>query len=139
MSEARAPRSKLLSAAIVATVAIVVVGNATIAFMLGWALVEQGSFGMIDAPDVAILHLLFTGIPMFALAVKGDARQSMWITAIGLSILSWSYFTWQIWRDSLTGFAGGANIGLGIIMLASPFAILLVLVLLSVALRVGAK
>jgi hypothetical protein len=82
---------------------------------------DEGSFGSIDAPDVALLHLVITGLPMFALALLDVRRIDLWLIAVGLQSAFWCYFVWQIWQDSLTGFAGGANIGLGLIMLASPF------------------
>jgi hypothetical protein len=53
-----------------------------------------------------------------------------------MSVGFWTYFVVQTWRDSLTGFAGGANIGLGLIMLASPFAILALLGLIALASRI---
>ena len=63
----------------------------------------------------------------------------MWVGAVALTLVYWAYFNWQIWRDSLTGFADGANIGLGLIMMAAPFAILLLLKAMSLLLRAFAQ
>ena len=63
----------------------------------------------------------------------------MWLTAVVLTCMAWTYYVWQVWRDSLTGFAGGANMGLGLIMVASPFLILAVLKGVSFVLKAQPK
>ena len=120
-------RVRLFSLAIIITAAIVFASNAVTDLVLGDPLFGDHALGFIDAPDVAILHLIFIGLPFYALAALGEGRRAMWIVAIGLTLASWTYAVWQVWRDSLTGFAGGANIGAGLIMMAAPllFAIIL--------------
>jgi hypothetical protein len=81
------------------------------------------------------LQIAFAGLPFFVLAAKSDRRRAMWIVAFVLTCGSWTYYVWQTWRDSLTGFAGGANIGAGMIMMAAPLGILLILKGVSWALR----
>ena len=139
MNQSPKPSMELATLAIAITLAIVIAGNAATAVMLGEPIVADGSFGFIDAVDVAVLHFIFTGIPFFALAAKGDRRKPMLAVATALTTASWAYSSWQIWRDSLTGFAGGANIGLGLIMMAAPFAILVVLKAQSLTLRALAR
>ena len=116
----RVGRVRLLLLAIAATIAIVFAANALTDLVLGDRLFGDSGLGFIDAPDVAFLHLAFTGLPFLALAVLGEGRRANWLVSIGLTLVSWGYAVWQVWKDSLTGFAGGANIGLGLIMMAAP-------------------
>ena len=89
-------RGSLAVLSIILTTAIVVVGNASTAIVLGEPIVAEGSFGSIDAVDVAFLHFIFTGIPFFALAAKVDGRKLMWAMAITLTVASWAYAVWRI-------------------------------------------
>ena len=120
-------RLRLLALALLAGAALVVICNAATDLVLGRTPMADGTFGSIDAPDVAVLHLIFTALPMVALALAGSRSKLLWGGGIILTACFCAFATWQIWRDSQTGFAGGANIGLGLIMLASPFFIILVL------------
>ena len=63
----------------------------------------------------------------------------MWVTAVVLTVAFWIYFNWQIWQDSLIDFAGGANIGLGLVMIAAPFFILVILKLVSMISRASVR
>ena len=130
-------RIGLVALALLLGILIVVAGNAATALFIGAPIVGTDRFGSIDAPDVAVLHLIFTALPMVVLAVRGDERPPMWTAAVLLTSAFWGYFAWQIWRDSLTGFAGGANIGLGMIMIASPFVVLAAMKGVSMFLRRG--
>jgi hypothetical protein len=129
-------RPALLGIALALGVAIVLIGNAASDIVLGEPLLGDGTLGSIDAIDVAILHLLLTSFPFVALALAGSRSSRLWWSGIAMSVGFWTYFVVQTWRDSLTGFAGGANIGLGLIMLASPFAILALLGLIALASRI---
>jgi hypothetical protein len=82
-----------------------------------------------------VLHLIFAGLPFYALALVVERRPAFWIAASILTLASWSYAVWQVWKDSLTGFAGGANIGLGLVMMGAPFVIMVVLVAVSLTVR----
>lgn len=127
------PRSRLelLAIALLVGAIIVLVANAATDLVLGRVPLADGTLGSIGAPDVAVLHLVFTSFPLVALALAGSRSLLLWAIAILLTALSWIYAVWQIWRDSLTGFAGGANIGLGLIMLAAPFAILFIVAMVA--------
>ncbi|HEX8363846.1 MAG TPA: hypothetical protein VF603_01020 [Allosphingosinicella sp.] len=112
--------------ALAVSLAIVIIANAAIDVILGRIPLADGTLGSIDAPDVFVLHLLFASLPFIVLALAGSSARRLWSIALALTIASWIYVVVQIRLDSLTGFAGGANIGLGLIMLASPFVILAV-------------
>ena len=120
-------RLRLVALATALTTAIVLLANIAADLALAQRPFENGHVGFIDALDVAILHFIFTGLPFFALAGCGEQRRTYWITAVSLTLVSWTYAVWQIWHDSLTGFAGGANIGLGLIMMAAPMVIAVVI------------
>ena len=122
------PRSRLalLGVALLIGCSIVVVGNAATDIVLGRVPLADGTLGSIDAPDVAVLHIIFTSLPLAALALAGSRSRLLWAIASALTAGFWIYFILQIWGDSLSGFEGGANIGLGLIMLASPFLIMIV-------------
>lgn len=124
-------RPALLLLAIALGVMLVLAGNLADDLVLGRTPLADGSFGSIDAPDVAVLQFVFTSLPMLVLALVGSRSRLLWGIAIALGAGFWGYCVYQTWQDSLTGFAGGANIGLGLIMLASPFFILIVLGVVS--------
>ena len=116
-------RIPLVGLACLFGVVLVVAGNAMTSLVAGRPIVGAGTFGAIDAPDVAVLHFVTTATPLLLLGLLNVRRLRFWLLAIVLGAAFWCYAAWQIWQDSLTGFAGGANIGLGLIMLASPFVI----------------
>ena len=91
--------------------------------------------GSIDALDVALMHWIIAAFPMLVLARRSNRYQPLWIAAFSLTCAFWGYSIWQIWQDSLSGFAGGANIGLGLIMLASPFVVHMFLRLLALFMK----
>ncbi|HYG29632.1 MAG TPA: hypothetical protein VD887_05385 [Allosphingosinicella sp.] len=124
----RLPRSRLglLGLALVVTLAIVIVSNAATDLALGRVPLADGTLGFIDAPDVFVLDLLFTGLPFIVLALVRSSARRLWSIAFALTVAFGIYAVVQIRLDSLGSFAGGANIGLGLIMLASPFVILAV-------------
>lgn len=100
---------------------IILVENMAADIVIGRTPFAGGSLGFIDAPDGAAFHLAIAAIPMLVLALSGVTRRWPWVLAILLPSLFAVFAVYQFWRDSLTGFAGGANIGLGLIMMASPF------------------
>lgn len=114
-------RLPLAGLALLAAGLIVIASDAATSLAIGEPVISDGAFGSIDAPDVAVLRLFFAGLPLFLLAIRNVRRRTPWLLAIALTSAFWCYFVWQVWQDSLTGFAGGANIGLGLIMMASPF------------------
>ena len=120
-------RLKLIALSLAITLLIVLVGNAGTDLVLGRAPFADGTLGSIDAPDVAVLHIVFTSLPFVLLALVGSRSRLLWSTATLLTACFWAYATFRIWSASLTGFEGGADIGLGLIMMASPFLIMIIL------------
>jgi hypothetical protein len=116
-------RLRLLGVALSIGALLVLAYNFAADLILGH---RPGGFGYIDAADVAVGHFLLASLPLIVLALVGSRARRLWATAILLAVLVWAYCVYQTWLDSRTGFEGGANIGLGLIMLASPFFILLV-------------
>lgn len=111
---------------------IVVCGNAATEIIQGEFWFDDGALGSIDASDVAVLHLVSTSLPMIVLALIGSTNRSLWMTAVLLTVMFWCYFVYQLWRDSLDA-GGGANIGLGLLAMVSPFITLFVVMLVSLA------
>lgn len=127
------PRSRLQLTLIALVLAglFVIFGNAAADLVLDRRPLEDGTLGFIDAPDVAIIHLVFTGMPFFTLAVCAEPRVKLWTAAVVFTLVSWCYSTWQVWRDSLNDFAGGANIGAGLVMIVAPLAASVILAAIS--------
>jgi hypothetical protein len=125
--------------ALAVALAIVIVFNAATDIVLGRLPLADGTLGAIDAPDVFVLHLLFTGLPFVVLALVGSSARLLWLIASALTACFWVYAVLQIRHDSLGGFAGGANIGLGLIMLASPFLILMMVGLAALLRNDGSR
>jgi hypothetical protein len=132
-------RLKLLGLALICGLAIVLIANGATDIVLGQPLFADGAYGSIDAPDVAVMHLVGASLPMVILALVGTRLRLVWMSAVLLTAIFWAFFVVQIWLDSLNNFEGGADIGLGLIMMASPFLILLALIPLSIAARIGRK
>jgi len=102
-------------------------GNAVTIVVIGGRISGFEYLTVVDVVVTFVTQLFFTGLPFFALAGCGEQRRTFWLTAVALTLVSWTYAVWQMWHDSLTGFAGGANIGLGLIMMAAPIVIAVVL------------
>jgi hypothetical protein len=51
----------------------------------------------------------------------------MWFIAAAMMLSFWTFFVWQVRQDYLANFPGGANIGLGLMMLAAPVIVCLCL------------
>jgi len=65
------------------------------------------------------IQVVLAGLPYFVLAVCGIAARRAWIVALIVTAAFWGYYLWDIIH-----YAGvGANIGIGILMMASPAAV----------------
>ncbi|MGE4324234.1 MAG: hypothetical protein AB7E60_14555 [Sphingobium sp.] len=116
-----ASRLKRVGMALIIGALIAFTENMAAVLVTGRTPFADGSLGFIDTPKVAVAHLAIASIPMLMLAVSGVTRRWPWAIAILLPSLFAIFAVHQFWRDSLGDFAGGANIGLGLIMMASPF------------------
>jgi hypothetical protein len=110
---------------------ILVLGNMLNDAVLDEPLRVTIPFGFIDAVDVLVLHFTIATTPFLPLAVSGNKRRKLWLLALLLSALTYVYGAWQIWQDSLNNFAGGANIGAGLIMMTMPIVSAIIVTVIS--------
>ncbi len=110
---------------------ILVLGNMLNDAVLDEPLRVTIPFGFIDAVDVLVLHFMIATTPFLPLAVSGNKRRKLWLLALLLSALTYVYGAWQIWQDSLNNFAGGANIGAGLIMMTMPIVSAIIVTVIS--------
>ena len=71
--------------------------------------------------DTSPLQVLFAGSPYVVLAVFGISARRPWIVGLCLTAAFWGYYLWKI--TTFNGI-GGADIGLGILMMFSPILII---------------
>ena len=128
-------RLKLVVLAAGMAIAIVVFGRVITDMIIGQPLLVSEFQSAGETLFTLALQTAFASIPMMVLALRGDRRAWLWAVAVALTGASWAFYAWQIWRASLVDFAGGADIGLGLIMIAAPFLILLAMKLLSMTVR----
>jgi hypothetical protein len=70
--------------------------------------------------DASFVQLAIAGAPSMMLALLGVRARRPWIIAVGLTFAFWGYYAYRITRPDE---GGGADIGLGILMLFSPLLI----------------
>lgn len=108
--EARTPAGCFLALAI----GLVVAGGTAIAFSLLTGRSLSQEWGVI------FLQALLISIPFIAVALTGTLRKAPWFVGLVLTAALWGYVLYDgvsyQWHPDGTG----ANIGLGLIMLASP-------------------
>lgn len=114
-------RLPLIGAALAIGLLIMLAENVAADIVVGRTPFADGRLGFIDAPDLAAFHFAIAVLPMLVLALIGSRRRWLWAVAIGMTSLFATFAVWQLRQDYLTDFAGGADIGLGIIMMASPW------------------
>lgn len=83
----------LLRAALIG-MTIVIIGNVAVDIVLGTPFFADGALGLIDALDVALLHLAFASLPLLVLSLRGNRDPVPWFTAISLAILFQCYFVY---------------------------------------------
>lgn len=116
----RSPKSRLggiLSGCLVA----LLIGLGTIA-LTNADTILSGVAGPVDkiSPVLAI-HVGLVALPFVALSILPDTGRIPWLTAAVLTVIVWSLPSVD---EVVRNGEGGANIGLGIFMLMSPFLIL---------------
>ena len=70
--------------------------------------------------DASVLQVLIASAAFVLLSLLGVSAPRPWIVALFLTVGFWSFYTYVITRPYA---GGGANIGLGILMLFSPLPI----------------
>ena len=84
-----------------------------------WAI--AGDFPIATLWDEASpVQVLLASFPYLVLAICGIAARRPWIAALCLTTAFWGYYLWDITHYE----GGGANIGLGILMMFSPVPII---------------
>jgi hypothetical protein len=133
-------RLLLIGAALSIGLVIMLAENVAADIVVGRTPFTKGRLGFIDAPDGALFHFVIAALPMLALALIGSSRRWLWAVAISMTALFATFAVWQLRKDYLADFAGGANIGLGIIMMASPWITLIVMGVMALLARItGAR
>jgi hypothetical protein len=82
-------RLPLVALAVLIGAAVVTIGNVAISLALRHPLIDDGSFGSIDAPDVALLQFFDAGLALLLLAFRNVRRRRFWLTAIILTAAFW--------------------------------------------------
>ncbi len=129
-------RLLLIGAALDIGLVIMLAENVAADIVVGRTPFTNGRLGFIDAPDGVLFHFVIAALPMLALALIGSSRRWLWAVAISMTALFATFAVWQLRQDYLADFAGGANIGLGIIMMASPWIRLIVMGVMALLARI---
>lgn len=104
---------------------VTVAGNTLIFSLLTGAALNLG-----DEFAMFAIQMVMVSVPFLLLALLGIRSRGPWLLGLGLTAILWGYYMF----DSLSrrGDGSGANIGLGLLLVASP-------VLISVACVVAAR
>ncbi|WP_375186991.1 hypothetical protein [Sphingobium yanoikuyae] len=129
-------RLLLIGTALGIGLVIMLAENVAADIVVGRTPFTNGRLGFIDAPDGVLFHFVIAALPMLALALIGSSRRWLWAVAISMTALFATFAVWQLRQDYLADFAGGANIGLGIIMMASPWITLIVMGVMALLARI---
>ena len=105
---------------------LVVAASVAIA-SLGGRPVQRDQLG--DELPILASQAFLVAIPFLVLATAGISTRRAWIAGLGLTLALWSYYLLDALVLAIPG--RGANIGLGLVMLASPLLISLVCVALA--------
>lgn len=72
---------------------------------------------------VDLFQLVIVAIPFLVLAMGGVRARLPWLTGLALTAMLWGYYLYDGVRYHWSGDASGANVGLGLLLLASPLVI----------------
>ncbi|MEG8039855.1 hypothetical protein QP166_11080 [Sphingomonas sp. LR60] len=107
--------------AVVGLIAALVIGFAVVATCnTVWA-ATRGVSVLRLWDDASPFQILIAGSPYAVLAVFGISARRPWLVGLCLTAAFWGYYLWKI--TTFDGI-GGANIGLGILMMFSPILII---------------
>lgn len=84
-----------------------------------WAIV-MGSPLLSPWDDASVFQVLIASAPYLLLALFGISARRPWIVALCFTVAFWAFYAYVI---TLPYMGGGANIGLGILMIFSPLPI----------------
>lgn len=75
------------------------------------------------AGEVRLVQIAIVAAPFLLLSLAGTRDRLPWLVALALTLALWGYSLFDSVRYQWSGDRSGANIGLGLIMLASPWVI----------------
>lgn len=78
---------------------------------------------MVFASDVEPINAVLVAIPYLGLAFAGAKRLLPWIVGLAMTLSLWGYALYSGVSYQWNPDGSGANIGLGLMLLASPFVI----------------
>ena len=76
---------------------------------------------LVFVSDVDSVNAILVAIPYLCLAFAGTKRLLPWLVGLALTLSLWCYALYSGVNYQWNSYVGGANIGLGLMMLASPF------------------
>lgn len=85
--------------------------------------------------DASLTQILIAASPFLILSVCGISARRPWIVGLCMTLAFWGYYLWDITHYE----GGGANIGLGLLMLLSPVVITAACLLVHVTLAGGRR
>lgn len=124
-TEGRTSRWWLAIAAVAIGVAIVATQSLAFSFLTGRPMAFAG--------DVEPVQVTLVAFPFLILALLGARRWLPWLVGLVITVALWGWVLFEGVRYQWNPDGSGANIGLGLIMLASPLVITALCVLAHVA------
>jgi hypothetical protein len=123
-------RPKAMLAAL--AIGLLVVASSVVIASLGGRPIQRDQLG--DEMPILAFQAVMVAIPFLVLAIAGISTRRPWIAGLVLTLALWGYYLLDALVLAVPG--RGANIGLGLIMLASPLIISLICFALA---RTGMK
>ena len=108
-------------------IGLLVVAASVVIASLGGRPIQRDQLG--DEMPILAFQVFMVAIPFLVLATASISTRRAWIAGLGLTLALWSYYLLDALVLAVPG--RGANIGLGLIMLASPLLISIVCVALA--------
>jgi hypothetical protein len=97
-------------------IGLFVIAAGNVAFML----ITGMAISLSDGWPILLDQVLIAGAPYGLLALAGVRNRAPWIAGLTMTAALWGYYFIEGARNQLRGYTAGANIGPGLVMLASP-------------------
>ena len=105
---------------------------------IGWAAGRSIPPGEIrDELPIFAFQIFMVAMPFLVLAMAGIVARRPWMTGLALTLALWAYYLLDALVLAEPG--SGANIGLGLLMLASPVLISVICILIGVRGKTGRR
>ena len=98
-------------------IGLAVVGLTSLGFSAATGRPLEGSL------EIYLFQLTIVSLPFLVLAMGGVRARRPWLVGLLLTGALWGYYLFEGIRYQLSGDRSGANIGLGLLLLASPLLI----------------